>query len=894
MSYRKSPGRGNTEYTISYTDLRGVDLSGDGCDISRHRLSYAENLFRDYGADGSGALESIPGYRRIASLDQRLHGIYGRRRANGEEEAVFHAGDSLYRLKLSERDTATPTLIAEVADRKSAAFTFGDRLYLLDGTQLLCLRDAGCATVGTGSGQLAPYVPTVYLNGAPYEQRNLLTDAAREEYRIGAAVTYAACSEGLCFRITSGAEATCAVTGVTDPCPTILHIPSRVKLGDVYYQVTSIDNYAFQNRTELLTVYATDGLQTVGSFAFSGCSALSSVLLPDTVREIGNAAFNNCAALSYLRFGVGMQRIGSAAASFCTSLSTLQYGGSEAEYAAIEGTEVFGSSTTVTYHVSYREISIDLPLAAPVASVQSVTVNGTGQSFSMVYGERGPRLRLSFSDRAQADGASVIIHQTLRRSDSGGFLSLYPPAQGEGDPIRACRVCECFDGRVFLAGNPLYPNTVFYTGRTASGDIDPLYFGAYNYFNDGVGQDAVTALLAAGDRLAVFKSGDDGTGSIFYHKPADSQEALVPRIYPVAYVHSGTLARGEALSFLDDPVFLSEGGLCALDRTDISAERSIAVRSHNVNPALLTETLSEATLTCFEGYLVVCAGSRWYLADSRATFLHPTGGVEYEWYCLSGIGTYRNATRVYRYASEAPPGYCLHTPADEEVTDTVYSEGSEEDMRYYTREGDMRCAVYPTEELRGGSFSPAVLARAVAGLLFFGTENGDVCLFNTDRRGLPPPGHEEDPAFTSGEYRRLMGRRLHPAYYSFDGHAPRYAMKTRMDNGDIPHLAKDSVRHSLTVKCRATPAGQLTAEIATDRAGYRELCAMGTSHFSFSDLDFGSLALLCTDSFTLVLNEREKNWVEKQIALYSEGYASPISVLSLHYRFRIRGDIRRR
>ena len=88
--------------------------------------------------------------------------------------------------------------------------------------------------------------------------------------------------------------------------------------------------------------------------------------------------------------------------------------------------------------------------------------------------------------------------------------------------ILGCTVCENFDGRVFISGHPELPNTVFYSARDESGENNPLYFGELNYFCDGTGPFGVCSILAAAESLAIFKSGDDGGGSIYYHTPKET------------------------------------------------------------------------------------------------------------------------------------------------------------------------------------------------------------------------------------------------------------------------------------------------------------------------------------------------------------------------------------
>ena len=118
------------------------------------------------------------------------------------------------------------------------------------------------------------------------------------------------------------------------------------------------------------------------------------------------------------------------------------------------------------------------------------------------------------------------------------------------------------------------------------------------------------------------------------------------------FLYSFLLGIGESFSFFDDPVFISKNGLSAIDKRTITLERSIACRSHNVNPKLLCENLCEASLAEWCGYLAIGVNGSVYLADSRAVFTHESGCREYEWFYLKDVGTYENAARVVHKAHE--------------------------------------------------------------------------------------------------------------------------------------------------------------------------------------------------------------------------------------------------
>ena len=325
-----------------------------------------------------------------------------------------------------------------------------------------------------------------------------------------------------------------------------------------------------------------------------------------------------------------------------------------------------------------------------------------------------------------------------------------------------------------------------------------------------------------------------------------------------------------------------------------NSERSIACRSHNVNIRLLSEDLSSIRLAKWRGYLVVLAKGHVYLADSRQVFRHDTGEAEYEWYYLSGIGTYRDDRAVYRYAQEAENGYLVHENPDTIVESEVYSkEGEGGQILYFCVEPKGQFAVYPTKERRGGTFHAATVLRAVGDLLFFATECGDLCVFNNDMRGVPPPELLADEEFDAEAYALQYGHRIHPSFYSFAQHAPVYKLRTPLDNCGIPHLTKNSVKGSLVLKCRASGAVRLSCEVGTDRGGYREITSFPGGILDFSQTSFLTLSLAAEEYFSVPINEREKGWVEKQIGITCTEYDSPIALISISYRYTVKGKLKR-
>ncbi len=890
------------EYTLAYSGMGGVDLSSSRAYRSRHRFAKLENMYKDYEGGSDGFTESVPGFRRILELGARINGIFSHRGNDGAEHLVIHAGDKLYRIPISEIDNReyAPEPILTVADARTHAYTSGAELYILTGSGIVRIKGNGSA-VNISTRYTSTYVPTTYINGVEIEERNMLSGYFIQNYRITSPedITYG--SPGLKYTVISPTERTCAVSGIYLENTESVYIPAYKEISGVRYAVTEISEGAFANDFYITELYLSSKLEKIGRGAFEGCSELLKVVCADQTARIEERAFARCNALHSIHLGAWLTHIGTDAFAGCGALTSVEYSRTEEALQAVEGIGQL-SHIIAACERPYTKISVEIPVFGYATRVYHVTLNDNSYPCSTrtdtngllhsvilhgdsaeIFSDAEIHMKGEFQQELVAEGALEL-----------GFVGIDGERISERDAILGCTLCEAFDGRIFISGNPRLPNTVFYTERDINGRNDPTYFGVMNYFNDGGGSYPVTSLLTAGDTLAVFKAGDDGDGSIFYHTPQETGNDVIPKIYPVSYTHSGISSLGGSVSFYDDPIFLCALGICALEKKSTNLDRSVAVRSHNINADLLTKAPESISMAEWQGYLAVCASDTLYLADPRDTFKHQTGSTEYEWYIIKGLGTYKNDTRVYRYASYAHDNAKVHELVDEPTEKKIYSyRRANGDMLYYTIEGGSMYEVTPTEEMRGGEFSPAVCIHGCGGgkYLFFGTGSGDICVFNNDMRSMPPMYTAE--VLDDGERIARYGRGLHPSYYSFAGHTPRYVLSTVRDDCGIPHLTKNTVKHSAVVKMRTLGRGRITCEAGTDRSGYKETASIPNGGLKFDDMDFSCLTFTEGADVTLPISEKEKRWVEKDLNFYSEEFASPFGVSSIAYRFTVKGRIKK-
>ena len=183
---------------------------------------------------------------------------------------------------------------------------------------------------------------------------------------------------------------------------------------------------------------------------------------------------------------------------------------------------------------------------------------------------------------------------------------------------------QVFDNRVFVSGNPDFPNVVWHCSLN-----NPAYFSDMDYYREGMDEAQVKGMVAGNNALWVFREPSEANTNVFYHTPALDDE--YGKIYPSSHSSVTIGCVGKAINFNDDIVFFSGRGMEGISG-DITTEQMAAHRSSLVDSRLITEKdYKDMILEEWEGYLFVFIGNKAYLADSRAVFTNENH-VEYEWF----------------------------------------------------------------------------------------------------------------------------------------------------------------------------------------------------------------------------------------------------------------------
>ena len=87
--------------------------------------------------------------------------------------------------------------------------------------------------------------------------------------------------------------------------------------------VTSIGKHAFYNCTNLVSIDLGNGIKTISSYAFYNCSSLASITIPEGITSIGSSVFYGCKSLTSITIPEGVTSIGFNMFSDCESLTSI-------------------------------------------------------------------------------------------------------------------------------------------------------------------------------------------------------------------------------------------------------------------------------------------------------------------------------------------------------------------------------------------------------------------------------------------------------------------------------------------------------------------------------------------------------------------------------------------
>lgn len=832
-------------YTRKYSNLRGVDFSSSRSECDPTRFNYLVNMWRDYKSEQGAAVETAIGFRELGNLGAKINGIHYLP-ANGTHGGKFiiHSGNTLYSYDPSSdwvKDVNPKKVyidshyIGSVGNARSSAVAYYNALYYVDGSAYLKIVNGDPVTAYDAKS--TGYIPTTYRNGVAYEQRNLLYDKVREEYDGD--------GETKEFFLHDPVYNPDIKINGKQKKPLVYVAPSAYDDEDAYRVFETKDHEEFTP--------SKDGVGT--AITFTGAGTI------------------------YVGYSVVVSKT--------------------------DGTKVY----TPVLYAEYRGTGENIVR----------TLVGYADGWSLRYHDVYDGMPIIESirvDEIEAGATIAIESDTVPNKfstvgDMRDILTGNPDMVGRDSALEAINGCTLiteFDDRIFLSGNPDLPNTVFYSQRDSSGLNNPFYIGAYNYLNDGTDRTPITSMMTTPTQLIVLK-GDAPQGSaVYYHtatyNPSDDKVLadLQPRVYPRENGVPNVGCLGFSCNFFDDPVFVSRNGVEAIGKAQVNLERTITHRSSNIDGIFRSEELSGVDGAEWEGYLCLLTPSgRMYLADSRQAFTHKTGDMQYEWYMWDGIGVWEGQVNQYYYVSKylGAPYEVDSYPVGWRAEDAYIPTGNDPDKEVKTAQNakhehepenhkptykyvlgtdangtEVAYLVDCYGEKTGGTFKPATRLFVSDGRLYFGCENGSVCVYNDDRY-----------SDSDGDY-------YSPQCYAQNGRRYISGCAFLSDNCGYPNYTKSTVRGSFVAVTKSFPYSKVAVRVRTNNAGWYEADTIVAGKPDFTHFDFSSFSFNVDAECICVVQEREKKWTEKQVYFVTECYESPFGLISASFDFKIQGRVR--
>ena len=187
------------------------------------------------------------------------------------------------------------------------------------------------------------------------------------------------------------------------------------------------------------------------------------------------------------------------------------------------------------------------------------------------------------------------------------------------------RITKCTNGtlfgvggaedRLFLTGNPDYPNWDFYSEQ-----YDPTYFPDTGYSALGSEQSAIVGYAIVNNYLAAFKDGFDTSQSVFIREGdliVDDNKVSQPAFKLINTLQGHGVVAPYAFAYLsNEPVFLTKAGIYAITAQDITGEKYSQNRSFYLNGKLTKElNLEDAVATVFNDMYVLAVNNQLYILD---------------------------------------------------------------------------------------------------------------------------------------------------------------------------------------------------------------------------------------------------------------------------------------
>lgn len=332
------------------------------------------------------------------------------------------------------------------------------------------------------------------------------------------------------------------------------------------------------------------------------------------------------------------------------------------------------------------------------------------------------------------------------------------------------------------------------------GYADGSYWPDTGYAVIGTDETAILGYRRLGEYLAVIKE-DNGQDSTVFLR-SGSLNADGEAVFPVkpCLAGAGAVTRFGFGNIGDEQLILTGSGVYALTTNSLTAERIAQNRSFRIDPKLLSEDLSEAVSCSYDGSYLIFVGGRVYGLDGRQPRSYQSrGDISFVYECF----------------------YWENIPARSVL-----------------------------RRMEGGEES-----------LYFGTEDGRVCRFNTDVEGM--------------------------ARYNDDGAAIEAMWSTKSDDDGDPMVCKTLLKKGNAVTMKPYARSSAKVLFRTDRDAIAWQAATGEIDiFDWEDIDFARFTFTANDGpAEIPFQHKVKRYKRLQILVKNDAVNEGFGVYAIvkHY-----------
>ena len=197
----------------------------------------------------------------------------------------------------------------------------------------------------------------------------------------------------------------------------------------------------------------------------------------------------------------------------------------------------------------------------------------------------------------------------------------YKTIAGYADRVKKCRFGTLYGingaaDRLFLSGNPDYPNWDFFSEQ-----YDPTYFPDTGYSALGSSASAIVGYAIVNNYLATFKDDVDNSRAVYIRQGElvedETTNLSMPAFRLVNTLQGNGVISPYAFGYLQtEPLFLTKMGIYAITPQDITGEKYSQSRSFYLDGWLEKEDgLEEAIAVVFKDQYILAVNNKFYILD---------------------------------------------------------------------------------------------------------------------------------------------------------------------------------------------------------------------------------------------------------------------------------------